>query len=401
MLRVELFGSFFSQKRTRKFIYLKKRETEILIIGGGIAGCIAAIALAEQYQVTLIDKLAEPKERIGESLAPTAQRILKELKLLEGMNAAEDELYLNSMGMQSYWGSEQVQINDHLKNPDGFSRSLDRKVFEIYLRKAAEERGVNCLWQCQLVRSRFEDKRWNITIKKDDNEETIAAHFVIDASGRQSHFARSIGVKRKAFDQLIACWMTLPNQSKNTLSTIASVEKGWWYSAVIPNNKRVLAFQTDADLFEPAVFKNLETMAALAKENQAIARLLDNNRNNITLHGTVSANSTQLEHAAGEQWAAIGDAAMSFDPLSSQGMFNAIASAMQLADLMKNTGLSQTQVKTNYQNQMDSVWEYYLNHKNLFYGMEQRWQESNFWKRRQIKTKYNYQLNNNPLNQLL
>ena len=53
-----------------------------MIVGGGIAGCIAAISLIEFYEVTLIDKLAIPKEKIGESLAPAAQRILKKTKFI-------------------------------------------------------------------------------------------------------------------------------------------------------------------------------------------------------------------------------------------------------------------------------------------------------------------------------
>lgn len=362
-------------------------KTDIVIIGGGIAGCIAAIAMVKHYQVTLIDKLAEPKERIGESLAPAAQRILKQLNLLDGMNTIGDKLYLNNMGMQSYWGSEQVQVNDHLRNPDGFSRSLDRKAFEVYLRKAAEERGVNCQWSCKLLRSEYADGQWKVDTKTTETEQSYSAKFVIDASGRQSHFARSIGVKRKAIDQLIACWMTLPYTKENTMSTIATSPNGWWYSAVIPNNKRVVAFQTDADLMEPAVFKNLIALLELAKENKIIFSLLESNKENITLHGTVAANSTQLEQAAGKQWAAIGDAAISFDPLSSQGMFNAMASAMQLSELIIKTGLtddlnSQNQLSSNYQQQIDAVWVHYLKHKNLFYGMEKRWKDEKFWRRR-------------------
>lgn len=67
-------------------------------------------------------------------------------------------------------------------------------------------------------------------------------------SGRQSHFAKSLGIKRQVEDQLVACWVTLPNSRTNTMSTISASENGWWYSAVIPNDKRVVAFHTDADL---------------------------------------------------------------------------------------------------------------------------------------------------------
>ena len=79
-------------------------KTDILIIGGGIAGCIAAISLVEFYQVTLIDKLVVSKEKIGESLAPAANRILKELDLLDELEREIGSLYKKNMGMQSYWG---------------------------------------------------------------------------------------------------------------------------------------------------------------------------------------------------------------------------------------------------------------------------------------------------------
>jgi 2-polyprenyl-6-methoxyphenol hydroxylase-like FAD-dependent oxidoreductase len=112
---------------------LTNLETDILIIGGGIAGCIAAISLVDSHRVILIDKLLEPKERIGESLAPTAQRILKQLNLLEGLEKgiAHEKIYQQNIGMQSYWGSNQVHIVDHLRNPDGFVKSLNRKAFEM------------------------------------------------------------------------------------------------------------------------------------------------------------------------------------------------------------------------------------------------------------------------------
>ena len=107
---------------------MSELKTDILIIGGGIAGCIAAISLVDFYQVTLIDKLAEPQERIGESLAPAAQRILKELDLLDDLENKIGSLYQNNLGMQSYWGSSQSQIVDHLRNPDGFVKPQQERV---------------------------------------------------------------------------------------------------------------------------------------------------------------------------------------------------------------------------------------------------------------------------------
>ena len=372
-------------------------ETDILIIGGGIAGCIAAISLADTHSVVLIDKLKEPNERIGESLAPAAQRILKELGLLEGMEqgaSSEERLYLKNIGMQSFWGSERVHIVDHLINPDGFVQSLNRKAFESYLRTSAIKKGVKCIWPAKLYNSNYEANCWNIAAKSDgqnNNQETyhIKAKFVIDATGRQAHFAKSLNVKRQSIDKLIACWGTMPNSLENRMSTISASENGWWYSAVIPGNKRIMAFQTDADLIDKKRIKEVDFFIALTKENKEMARILEETKSDLNFHGTVAANSTRLEQVAGQKWVALGDAAISFDPLSSQGMYNAMANAMQLTKLLLELNLihefnseKEKDFQRIYTQQIDKVWNYYLQHKKMFYSTEMRWNTSPFWKRR-------------------
>lgn len=370
------------------------RKTDILIIGGGIAGCIAAISLAKDYNVTLIDKQITPSDRIGESLAPAAQRILNKLDLLENeSDEFKQTLFSNNLGMQSYWGSNQLHIVDHLKNPDGFSKSLDRAKFETYLRKKALDRGVLCLWGIRLFNSVYEENIWRVTGKSDNlkNRTThaIEASFVIDATGRQSHFAKSIGIKRIQCDKLISCWISMPNTNINTMSTIIAEQQGWWYSAVLPNNTRIISFQTDSDIIDKAILKNSESFLALLKTNQVIHSLIPKNKKDITFHGTVSANSTRLEQVSGKQWIALGDAAISFDPLSSQGMFNAMANAMQVKELLTNFNIindfslaKMENFNNTYSNQIEHVWSHYLKYKNLFYKAEARWKESTFWKRR-------------------
>jgi len=363
---------------------LKQIKTDILIIGGGIAGCIAAISLVDQYRVTLIDKLAEPKQRIGESLAPASRRIFKELHILQNLDPElAKRIYRKNLGMQSYWGSEQVHIVDNLRNPDGFGLNLDRREFERYLRDIAQERGVQCIWPAKLFQSELEKYHWNVIAKSENQEYKISADFVIDATGRQSHFARSHGIERAHYDKLIAVWVSLPNIMENKMSTISTSKNGWWYSAVVPNNKRVIAFQTDSDLYDKSTFKSLESLLQLSKENPHITEILNHSDlSAIEFHGVTAANSTKLNQVSGKQWVAIGDAAISFDPLSSQGMFNAMASAMQLKHLIQNFGYGQ-KTQDLYTTQINHIWQRYLDHKDIFYQQELRWKVSEFWKRRQ------------------
>lgn len=360
-----------------------RRKTDILIIGGGIAGCIAAISLVDEYHVTLIDKLEIPKDRIGESLAPAAQRILKRLDLCQNLDVeVESKLYRKNLGMQSYWGSDQVYFVDHMRNPDGMGLNLDRKEFEIYLRKEAEQRGAYCLWGTRLHKSQYDNSSWKLVAKSSKEEYEITSDFIIDTTGRPSHFTRSLGIDRTSYDKLIACWMSLPNTLENQMSTISASENGWWYSAVVPNNKRVIAFQTDSDLTDRSNFKNLESFLHLSEENKEIQDILNQSSiRDMEFHGVTAANSTKLDQVAGKQWAALGDAVISFDPLSSQGMFNAMACAMQLRELIRQFGFTE-KTSHHYSAQIENIWTHYLGHKDLFYQQERRWIGSPFWKRR-------------------
>ena len=48
-------------------------------------------------------------------MAPAANRILKELNLLDDLEQQKDMVYQTNLGMQSFWGSNQVHIVDHLR----------------------------------------------------------------------------------------------------------------------------------------------------------------------------------------------------------------------------------------------------------------------------------------------
>ena len=245
-----------------------------------------------------------------------------------------------------------MHIVDHMRNPDGFVRSLNRKAFEDFLRMSAEKRGVRCIWNAKLQHSSFESV-WKVQINSNEEKSEpvhILASYVIDASGRQSHFAKSRGVKRHVEDKLMACWISLPNTKENTMSTISASENGWWYSAIVPNNRRVIAFHTDSDLIDKNRLKTIESFLLLAKENKEISDLIT-------------------------------DAALSFDPLSSQGMFNAMASAMHLSLLIRQLKFTDKLAK-KYAHQTHQIWSRYLEHKQIFYQAEARWKSSEFWRRR-------------------
>src|SRR2546430_17305273 len=101
---------------------------------------------------------------------------------------------------------------------------------------------------------------------------------------------------------------------------VEAVEDGWWYSALLPNGQVVAAFMTDADIYARA-FKSSRYCfkQQLQKTEHTNGRLCASTP--ISVPPVVSANSSRLNKVACKNWLAVGDAAMAFDPLSSQGVY--------------------------------------------------------------------------------
>ena len=357
-------------------------NTQIVILGAGIGGCIAALALAPFYSVVLVDQQAEPQIRVGECLAPAAARILHKLGLLDLLTDG----HLNSHGLLSYWGSETPTLVDQLTNPDGHGWHLNRQLFEQQLRNRVQRRGIICLWPASFRTSEQKPNGWVLDIQHNGKPMQLHSQLVIDATGRHSRFARTLGISRQNLDQQLSVWLTALVRVRKHISVLSSVPEGWWYSAPLPELPCVGARLVDAEpsegqarLFalqmQPGQFdKNLSQSSVAFLQAAAAAPGLTTLVQQIipgtdTLHGVVAANSSKLEQGCGEGWFAIGDAAMSFDPLSSQGIFNAMATAMQLADLLIEQGLQHKGIPALYQAQLDSIWRHYLAHKDSYYAL--------------------------------
>jgi flavin-dependent dehydrogenase len=82
----------------------------------------------------------------------------------------------------------------------------------------------------------------------------------------------------------------------------------------------------------------------------------------------------------------VGDAAVHFDPISSQGLFNALftgLAAAEAADRMLVTEAPRQPAET-YSRLIDGIYDAYSKHLDLCYASEGRWLEHPFWARRRV-----------------
>jgi len=218
-------------------------------------------------------------------------------------------------GNRSSWGGDDQF--DFIFNPVGHGWHLDRAGFDAAL---LELTGV------RVIQGRVRD---------------VQAEFVIDATGRSARIARARGAKRIRLDRLVAAFEAARG---TTDLTVTALENGWSYAA-----PGITAFLTDADLLP-----------------RTTVRVTD-------------ASTSHLDRIAGPGWLAVGDAAVAFDPLSSQGIVTALVMGREAGRVA--AGL---QDPAGYVESYEALLREHLALKSAYYAMETRWPDSPFWARRLV-----------------
>ncbi len=419
-------GSIGGARRASRVLH-----TEVLILGGGPAGAIAAINLASSHHVVIVERRATPPVRIGESLPPAARRLLTAMGLWEPFLA---EGHTPCHGNLARWGSDATTEADFLRDPDGPGWHLDRARFETWLRDVALSRGAILLCPAsprQVVR---DDERWRITLDlpqdgaaawygatstipppssppapaREDLSSAagsagavasaaagnavleVRARMLIDASGRAAWLARHLGARRLVDDRLVCGWTRLAEPSASPgLTHVIAEPDGWWYSAPLPNQQRVLAFHTDSDLDAAHDAGERASLLARARRVPGVAELLPpdaeaplDDLSRDEPFALVAANGGTLAPFVGEGWAATGDAALAFDPLSSQGLLNSLFTGLAAAEATSRALQSQPSALLEYAETLTGIRRAYLEHLLRWYAEERRWSSRPFWTRR-------------------
>ena len=331
-----------------------------VIIGAGLSGSAAACALLPAYRVSLVDPCFPGRRpfRVGESLPAAAGRILKDLGL---SHCLDENFHKRSERKFSRWGSKNLDIQDAFLNPDGSDFLLDRKKFENDLMEEALGRGATHL-PAKVQTACAHDDHWSLTLS---NGETLLADWVIDASGRNASFARLAGEKRIRHDKLVCHWQLGESAGRVSGSYLQSCETGWWYSAAIPAHGRLLAFFSDPGVLLPNWRKVRGLDEWLGK---------DGFQPESSVRKT-AAHSQSLSRPCGWRWHAIGDSSLAFDPLSSQGIFHGLYTAMISPKVIATCG-------NEYAREITTIQDAYQSHFRTFYSQEKRWPDSPFWSAR-------------------
>lgn len=332
---------------------------------------------------------------IGEHLPPAAIIYLQQLQ-------AYEQLFSNKHrfchGIRSAWNEAYLTDSSYIFSPEGEGINLSRPEFDSSLAELARQRGAHVLTNSQIQKLTYKENKWHLELTTPAGATSFYADFLVDASGRHAKVARILGEKIIAYDKLIG-FIGYLAPSENTKSNIKenllleAVEHGWWYASHLKNGITVGTYMTDSDhvLKHPlTVWKKCLSETIFIKERLRAFRLPDKVE-------ICSARSQFLNRSSGIGWLAVGDAAMSFDPLSSQGIFKGLKDGIQAAQAIHKHLNGHSAALKHLETDRYQAFQEYLQMRAQHYRMVTRWPSSPFWQRRHYPLPSETPISINPM----
>lgn len=336
-------------------------ECDVLVIGGGPAGSIAAGVLAQKnIKVVVLEKEKFPRNTIGESLIPHFWRFTD---LIGASEAIEAEGFIVKAGGIVHWDGVQRKMSF---NSFGFKRPalhVERDVFDKILLDRVKEIGAAVYEEVKVLKVETSSDT-EVTVVYNDiksgTEGTIKASYLIDATGQQAILAKQ--QKTRVFDENFnfqAIWgyfdqsdyydkdKTLRGFSErkthNPVTTIASIGDWGWCWHIVQREKVSVGLMvaksqlskfkeggaTLAERFEFAA-RNVPMIGDLLQEGKLIEGSVNSIRDYAYQSTELIMNNCFL----------VGDAAAFVDPISSEGvpmaMYGGYLAAWGIENCLKN-----------------------------------------------------------------
>lgn len=371
-------------------------EADVVVVGGGPAGLACGLTLRTHmpdYRVALVEASSYDVARQGENISSDLLGLLDYLEIKDRF--LKQSSYPESFTVQAYWGHDIPLPQYSLRHWTGEGYLLNRQQFDPMLADVFREREGQ-LYLATQIENIFSIERegcgYLLYLRHESGERsTLKTRLLVDATGRKASIARRLGAISTRYDSLIGVSRFFEMNSdadwpKDIM--IESAVHGWWYSAPLPKSRLVVTWMTDSGLWEESG-NALQNWDGLLNQSaytcQRIRKAAIASDNQLTFR---QAHAHLLSETAGKNWLAVGDAAASFDPLSSFGVGFAMHSGCHAARaIVDNLAYEQPSCFQHYDESVKQQFAEYLPAWQRYYQYETRYMDSPFWQARTLSVK--------------
>jgi menaquinone-9 beta-reductase len=344
-------------------------ERGMVVLGAGPAG--AAVALGLRRLGHAVTVLGVP--RAFDAIEGVSDRVLAGLRGV-GIEAALSAIEAPSP-RRATWAGATTALNSE--------RLVDRAAFDRLLWQELLDHGVECLAARVLRWQPDEDgqgHRLQIQRVEDLQAQTLRASFVVEARGRLAPHASAGAIRGPETVALL--WRGQGAPGGEAGSAVESLRDGWAWCARLPGGAIALQLTVDPSAVRPPprarlgafIRERLSTVASAlpflampATEVHALAR---------------TSGAVLACEVGGDQWLRVGDAAMAADPLSGNGIFQSLSSALQ-APMVVHTLLNHPADAPHalrfHHERVHGLFQRFARIGRDFHAQEQGWADGPFW----------------------
>jgi flavin-dependent dehydrogenase len=320
-------------------------EYDCIVIGGGPSGSTAAALVAEAgYRTLLLERDAEPRRKVGESLMPDSYWVFERLGVLDDLRNSP---FVRKVGVQFVSSSQRESspflFTRHDTRECGRTWHVERAQFDPLLLANAAKKGAEVHRGVRVRDVVFENGRaigvrlMSESDATDDN--LIRAKVVVDATGQQGLMSGRAAARKPSEDmKKAAIWghfrgarREIIDNGVMTLVLRTRSNQCWFWHIPLANDVVSVGVVGDADYLFPGRGTPDEIFAEEVADCPSVAERLAG-ADRVAGLDVVKEYSYKTERAAGDGWVFVGDAWGFIDPLYSSGVLFALKSGQLAAD---------------------------------------------------------------------
>lgn len=358
-----------------------KRTVDVVVVGGGPAGCAAAIELSRRgYSVAVLERRRPNHRAHGDTLGPECAPWLQRLRVWDLFQQLRP---VPSPGTVCCWENREPAARDHMLSPYGCGWHVDRQRFDSMMREAAGRAGALIVWTMSPIRvlPRCQGL-WTLLFKGEHGLVELQSRQLIDATGKRRSLLKQFGVRTRKLDCLVGVISVLRSPcSPDRRLFLEATQNGWWYYARLPDEQAIVAMLTDGDMAGRLRRNSGRLWHQELQQTRLISALVGNAAAGSSL-SIVSANTSIADSTGGAGWIAVGDAAASLDPLSGQGIYSALRSGCRGAACIHECLAGRLNAVQDFQQWVAEEFAQHIAQQSRYYQRVGDWNESRFWLRR-------------------
>jgi flavin-dependent dehydrogenase len=317
-------------------------KTDVLVIGAGPAGCIAAsIVHKNGLQVRVVEKTKFPRFVIGESLLPRVMDHLDEAGLLEEVKSGN---FQEKFGAKFVMGDKVCDFNfaDQFTKGWNWTWQVPRAQFDQLLATGVMKKNIPLSFETGVTSIQFNEDESSVTTIEDanGNKTQIEARYIIDASGYGRVIPTLLGLnKPSGFDPRKTHFTHYkdPNRPEgvegNRITVVVHRQQIWIWIIPFSNGNTSIGFVGDPEFFNDYPTDPVERMKAIVNDcNFLRERFKDQEM--VLAPRSIEGYAITSTKFFGNGFVTVGNATEFLDPVFSSGVTFAMESGSTAAKLV-------------------------------------------------------------------